>query len=335
MNDFLAGELDLLTIIQEPEVDDLFTGKVSDNQFTAIEVSSISKQEVPPEWMPASDFFIERELLPDIRVVEESVERKRAVVHCSLNPPEAREEPKITAEHLGQAVKLMQRLVKHAYRKAMRDSDIKTSSIRDIVDTPANYELEVFAFSSGSFTIHMQSTALANMFGYSYIEKAFKIIDTVNQQIDNPEETVETVAKYGGHFATAYKDLLEFVINNKTPLTYEWAMPEMRDTKRQKIPLKEASPIYDLLMKRKNLGQEEKRLVGTVTKVDVKWGTWRLSSEEDNREYSGKCAEGVSLAGITAETQRYEFLCIEQLEEERGTGKESSVLYLKSSRALL
>lgn len=333
LNDFLSGESDLRTIFKVPETDELFTGKALDGQYEHIEIQPVPLDQIDSDWLPEPGFLLEREHLPDIKVVQQSVERQRAVIHWSLNPPEAREESKITAEHLGQALKLVQRLVKHAFRKALRDVNDQT---KRMIDTSQNYEMEVFAFSPGSFTIQMQTTAPADLLGYSQIAKALRLIDDVNQELDNPEATVETISKIGGHFATTYRDLLKFIIENSVPIGYEWSMPELRDSVSRTITARNANPIYNILIQREDIGREEKKLIGRVSKVDVNNGTWRLLSEDDQREHAGKCdpATEVSLAGITVKTQRYEFVCEERLEEERGTGRESTVLYLKSHKPL-
>ena len=58
--------------------------------------------------------------------------------------------------------------------------------------------------------------------------------------------------------------------------------------------------------------------------------TWGLKNIEDNRNYTGSVEDpaGISLGGITTETKQYEFTCEEVLEEERGTGRESTHLKL-------
>jgi hypothetical protein len=333
LGDLLSGNLDVRSAIETPETDEMYIGEASDDQYKQMEVSSISKDDIDSTWLPDPGFLLEVEQVSDIRVVEEAVKRKRAILHCSLNPPEARFEPKITAEHLGQAVKVVQRLVKHSFRKAVRGMD---RNLRRQIDIPENYELEVFGFSASSFTLHMQSTAYTDLFGYSEIAKALNLIDVINQEVDNPQATVDVISQHGGHFATAYRNLLEFIVKNKIPLQYEWTMPELRKSSMRRISVKQAKPIYDVLIQREDIGREEKRLVGRVTKVDVRYKTWRLLSDEDEEEHTGKCDpdNDVTLAGITVKTQRYEFLCEEHLQEERGTGRESTELYLKSYRTL-
>lgn len=329
LNDFVSGNIDLLSTIKTPETGEIFVAIVKNGNFEHIPLLSLKETEVPPEWLPEPDFFLKPQPVTNVRVIEESRDRRRAIIHCSLNPPEARQDPKIAAQRLGQFVTLIQRVVSHAFRKALRDVDEIT---REAINRLENYQLEIFAFSPGSFTLHMQTTAPADMFGYSHIEKALRIIDVISEHIDDPNTAVEFIAGYGGHFAAAYRDLLQFIVENETPLSYEWSMPERNYITARKISDKQANPVYRALVERVDIGIEEKRFVGIVRKVDETYGSWRL--EIDEKKYSGRSdREKLHLGGIVIGA-RYEFICEERLEEERGTGKESTVLYLKSYRPL-
>jgi hypothetical protein len=246
LNDFLNSQIDLLSIFDNPESDEIFTCDITDDRYSKIEIVPISRKEIPPEWLPDPGFLMEREAVLHIKVIEESQQRQRAIIHCSLNPPESRSESKITAEHLGQAVRLMQRVIKHAFRKALRGLDDR---LKREIDTPENYELEVFAFSGGSFTIHMQTAMSADIVGYSQVAKALNVLDSVNQVIDNPKDAVDVVAAYGGHFATAYKDLIQFIVESETPLSYEWSMPELKQSIVRRITVNQAQPLYEALVK--------------------------------------------------------------------------------------
>ena len=104
---------------------------------------------------------------------------------------------------------------------------------RDSLSAPENYQLEAFAFSHGSFALHMQSSAPPDLFGYVEISQALETIDGVVELAATPPEAVQKVAELGGHFASAYKDLLKFISETETPLEYEWAAPDgqaLRDT---------------------------------------------------------------------------------------------------------
>lgn len=323
LTSLLEGSLELRLIYVDPESDEMLVIESQDGELQGLPARTLTRQQILPDWLPQSGFFLHFEKPPNVEVVQEAHNRSRAIIHCRLDPPEARNETKISAENLSQATKLIQRLVKHAFRRAVRGLD---KEIRDAMTLPENYQLEVFAFSPGSFTLHMQSAAPADLVGYVQVSKALEIVDKVTALATTPDETVNQVSQLGGHFATAYKDLLKFISDTESHLEYEWAVPEKQTTTRRRISSVQAKPLYEALIQRTDIGKEMVRLVGKLTKVDEKLRTWRLVNEEDSREYNG--AVEVELAGLIIETQRYEFFCEERLEEERGSGKEFTRLFL-------
>ena len=125
---------------------------------------------------------------------------------------------------------------------------------------------------------------------------------------------------------------MKFITDTETPIDYAWTTPESKPPKHYKISTKQARPVYEEITRRIKLEGEEVRLVGNLSKVDKKYGKWRLISEDDQKEHTG--SSDIDLAGLTIGTERYEFVCEERLEEERGTGREKTVLYLRSFRKL-
>lgn len=333
LEEFMLRTIDLRSLIESPETDELLKAVTSEADYSQLIAGSIEVSEVPPEWLPAPGFFLPAPHPAESLVAAEAQQRNRAVLHCSLNPPESRGETKISALHLGQALKLMQRLVKHAYSRSIVEMD---SELRQLISLEPFHQLEVFAFSEGSFTVHMQSAVPADLVGYVQVARAFELIDKVTALVDNPDAAVDLVAELGGWFATAYRDLMEFISEVDTPLSYEWAMPETPTSRHQAISTAQARPLYEALSARVDIGVEYVHLVGRLTKVDEKYGTWRLKTVEDGKERSGKLDPdaSVDLSGLVIGTELYEFQCEERLEEERGTGRESAQLYLISHRKL-
>jgi len=331
LDDFISGSIDLLSIVRSSETGELFVCSAADGNIDSMPAVLIPECEIPARWLPAADFFIKPVPATGELVIQESRDRQRAIIHFSLSPPEARDQPKIVADSLAQAVRIIQRVITHAYRKALRDLD---ENARNAIDRPEIYRLEVFAFSPGSFTLHMQTAAPADMLGYSHVEKALRVIDMITEHIDSPTAVVQSIAGYGGHFATAYRDLLQFIVQNKTPLSYEWSMPERVETTTRRISDRQAEPVYHALLEKAELLVEKKLLTGIVTKADRNYGTWRLLAEEDNKEHAGQSdPHRIDLSGLEIGA-RFEFQCEERLVEERGTGRESTILHLKSFHRL-
>jgi hypothetical protein len=295
-----------------------------------MQATPIPATRVPPDWLPDYGFFLKLDKPVAIGVLEEAVSRKRAVIQYRLDPPEARTEAKILAENLAQAIKLIQRLVKHAFRRAIRDLG---KPLRETLISPENYQLEVLAFRPrGSFNVYMQSSvSSSDLFGQVEISQALEAIDRVVGLSSAPVEAVQKVAELGPHFASAYKDLVKFISDTDTSFEYKWATPD-RKTNRGEITVSQAMPLYTAISERTDIGVETVKLIGKLTKVDEKTRSWRLTSEEENKEIGG--TSETDLAGLVIETQRYEFTCEERLEEEKGSGREITKLYLKSFRLL-
>ncbi len=327
---FQNGFEDLRSLFVEPEIDEFYLFDNDTGDYQNMALKPIPRSEVPDRWLPKEGFLLEPEDTPDTTVLQESKERQRAIIHCSLNPPESSVDHKITADHLGQALALFQRLVNRAYKKALQAIDDK--QLQKDVGAPPNYGLEVYAFSPGSFTIHMQSAAPTDLFGYAQIDRALKIIDRINMQIEDVTNTVNVIADYGGHFAACYRDFFQFITLNEMPISYEWTMPSRNDSTKVRISALNAKPVYLALAARKDIGIEEKVFSGNVRKVDVDNLTWRLiiDDAEGEKRISGKGEAGkVDLSGIVIDA-KYKFVCDERLDIEVGTGKERATLYLKS-----
>lgn len=333
LSEFYSGGIDLRKIYEKPEIEELFYSDIRDEPEQQIILTSIAKEKIPESWLPDEGYIFEREPGADELIEKEAEERQRAIIHLSLNPPEARDETKINALTLSDAVKTFQNLMKYAFKKAIADLNQGT---KKSFESPDNYGVEIFEFSPGSFTIHMQSVLPADILGYAQISKALEKIDELIEPIGDPEKTLEVIKQNRGHLASMYRHLLRLVITHDAPISYEWTMPKIHKVMYQRITIEDASSIYKLLMEKQELGIEHIILMGRVLKVDVGNGTWRLLNDEDNKEYRGLSDPSgpAHLGGIIIETERYKFVCEEHLEEEIVTGKEKTILFLKSYEKL-
>jgi hypothetical protein len=322
------GELDLKELLETPESREVFEGRPLNGDRRQLEIRLLASDAIPHEWLPDAGFFVELEPAADEKIVEEARARNRPVIHCTLMPPESIEEPKITAVHLIEGIALFQQLLKRAYNKVIREIE---GAIRDEMLMPANYQLEVIDLSAGSFTVHMQTVAQADLFGYSPVEQALELLDAVTYEDQTIEKAVELIAEHGRLFVTQYRRLLNYVVEHEAPFSYEWASPGRPQSEARLITPRRARPVYKALVERKDIAREETRVVGRLTKVDAKNRTWRLQDEE-GREYNGHVDPDstLTLAGLVIQEREYELLCEERLEEEKATGRQFTTLYLMS-----
>lgn len=325
LQDYKKGNVDLRFVFERPESDEYYLAEVSGFSISDFEITPIENNEFPQSWLPDDGFFHEIELQSENLVVREAFERNRGISHWRLSPPESANEPKISAAKLAYGLQLINKIIKRAYQKSLA---LMESGAKEAIKALDYSDNEVYAFSNGSFTIHMQTTMPADLLGFSQISRAYDIIDEVSQNIEDPDASIQSLSKYGGHFVSAYKDLLAFIVESNIPIDYEWSMPSRSDTTRRKFIPREAKPVLDALRRLREISTETKVITGYFTKVDETRNTWKIHSSSDDRDYYGNSE--ISLAGITIHLKEYALICEEIMQEQPGTGREIPSLILKS-----
>jgi len=323
-----AKDIDLLTVYSSPEIEGqacmIATYKEGD-----LLLNTNPLRKVPDNYLPEADLYIELENTElQERVAQDAAQKKRAICHLHLDPPESREEPRIKSETLSSVLLALQTIVKHAYKKAISEIDKKS---KELISSTEFSQLDVYAFSAGSFTIHLQSANKADLSDYVDIERAFLKIDELCNYIGNTEEAMRIVKENRGHLANAFIRFLELVVFTDTSISISWATPRSR-VHRTNVLRKEAEMLYAALSNIEDLGVEDVAFTGVVTQVDTIKGTWTILNEEDETRYGGSLEEntGISLAGIVVDKKRYRFECVEQIESVAGTGKEKTTYRLKA-----
>jgi len=325
---FYQKEIDLRKVYVSPESDELYLTEISDFSTDTFELTPISSQ-VTESWLPDAGFYFEKEQDYSETIIEEAQTKNRAILHLSLNPPEARTDYKINTLILAEALITFQSLVKYAYRKTLSELNIATQRALGNVEY---YTLDVFSFSLGSFTVHLQSRLQSDLFGYVDVAKAFERIDQITQNLNIPDIALSTMRENKGHLATAYLRLLQLIIDNNSPITYKWIIPEAKEPIQFSISKKSATDLYELFNTVEELGVEIIELIGKFTKIDTSRNSWSLTTLEDAKEHSGSLSSGskVSFSGAVIDSQLYKLICEERIEEVLGSGREKTRLYLIS-----
>lgn len=200
---------------------------------------------------------------------------------------------------------------------------------RKLLDNEDNYETEVFAFSPGSFTVHLQSKAQADLVGHVELSKALQKLDELTLYQEESEKALEIFRKNKGHLISHYNHFLKSIIDYDLPLSYSWTTPESSETVNRLISRNSAIQLHNFLNQSKELEIETKEIIGTICKVDTNKKKWTIVSEEDGNEYSGDVKDSnLSLSGIITDIQRYLFVCEERIDENVITKKEKKTLML-------
>lgn len=324
------GDTDLRALFEAPEVERRATLFVPADWEAGLAVTLQDVVTFQAEWLPAAGFYLSMFGAPvadaNRDLIAEAVKRSRPVVHLNLNPPEAAEHAlRIDAFTLSEALALFQNAVRRAHSVSIRHlSDAK----RKLVSASENYTLQVFGFAPGSFEVHLQAKSLPNLLGETPHVDALKKLDEFASQVENPSAAIEVAKENRGHFVTAVRDLLHFVAESKTPITYSWTEPTNSKVRSATIRPDAAEILYNQLATRQDLSQQDVTLIGVFDKLDVNNGRWRMLTPDGERGGTIATDSGVSLGGLTTTTKYYRLKCKEVLDEHIVSGKQTTRLEL-------
>lgn len=319
----ILGDTDLREAYESPEIQNYYYLDILDSAPEDMFLNIIRREDIDKKWYPNSGSYLIKVTEQEKRetIVKDAVVRKTAVIHLSLSPPESISEHVISTLILVKGLHLFQNMVRVSFKKAIQGlpKDLKAK-----LDMPDNYMTEVYAFSPGSFRVHLKAKSYADIFGRTDIERGLELIDEIIKFADDPDKTIEWLKQNRGHLANYYIRLLEFIIENNSPISYSWTTPYLRKVKTSSMHKRQALPIYEKALAIKELGIEIFEFVGEFTKVDIEKYLWTVKRDEDETHFSGiiKGESDISLKGVTAGIQKYRFTIEEKIEESEVTGKE-------------
>ncbi len=258
-------------------------------------------------------------------VLKEAQARNNLLLELKVEPPEAATDHRIRVETFVGLLDQMQKMVKHAYRAALRELP---ASYRSPVP-PAEAALMdvVVPAAAGSFRVILEAVSPPDLLGGSQLALALQRVDMFFEHTASPDSALYTAKKHQGHLAGSYLKLLRFLTQQQTGFSYSWAEPASAKPNSQAISASEARVLAKMLASISSLGTEEVTLVGEFMKVNRDTRAWGLDT--GTRIRTGKVTDdGPSLNGLTV-GNRYRFFCVEEIEAVEGTGKEIRNLYLR------
>lgn len=317
---FLNGKIDLREIFVNPELSEWW--ETSDASEKEIEISFFTNYGLKEEFLPEANFYLTEEL-EDEPIRKEVAENNNVIVHLSLSDEHNRRS--IPIDDLGDFTKLYQSLLENAFKKSILTSELDQK--RSFI-IPANYQLNAFASSPGSFVLHLKSYSNKDLFGNAMVEEGLRRIDDLISDVNNEENLIEALRSVKGHTISNYQKLLDKIINENITFKYKWLSPSSPIIHTRTITQDYAIKVKEVLAQKEELVEEIKELIGLVKQADVERGTWRITNEEDNKDYTGE-SDGHLLDGITLETIKYKFICEEIIESMKVTEKEKIKYRLK------
>ncbi len=322
LNSLIVGDVDLRVVFENPEVQSYYSLDVADAAPDDLTLVILDQENLDKTWFPNPGTYLSKvpEQVKSEAIAKEAIGKKTAIIHLSLSPPESISEHVISTPLLVKGLLLFQNIVRVSFKKAIKTLP---REVRTRLDIPDNYMTEVYGFSPSSFKIHLRAKTYTDLLGKADIERGLEFIDEMVSLADDLDKTLEYLKQNRGHVANYYIKLLEFIIENNSPVSYSWTSPHLKKVKSYSIYKRQALPIYEKAMAMKELGTEVIQFAGEFTKVDIERNMWTVKNDEDGKHYSGGMKEpGISLRGVTAGIQKYRFTIEERIEESEVTGKE-------------
>lgn len=320
---FRSGEVDLRSLLTNSAIDEWYVVPapmgVATLRLARPEEGRLEESELLPE----SGFVLHDRPAEEV-ALQEARARNNLVLELTAEPPEAAEEHRIRLTTLVGLLGHVQSMIKHAYGAALRD--LAPESRLTIEKTDGHLMDVVIPAAPGSFRVVLEASRRPDLVGHCELSRALQRVDLLFANVGEPAAALATVKANRGHLAGAYLRLLQFLIEHKTGLRYAWALPGARQASHRSIAESQARPLVDLLGGVSNIGSEPLVLVGQFDKMNRSTGSWGLLT--DKGLVSGVVREGgPSLDGLKAGA-RYQFNCVEELQEIEGTGRERRTIYL-------
>lgn len=320
---FRGGAIDLRSLIEEGAVYGWYLASAVsglDRPFELVEqIGEISNS----NFLPEPGFVLHDGPTTD-EALKEARERNNLVLEVAVEPPEAAAEHRIRVSTLVGLLDHIQTMVKHAYGAAVKEL---SATARKNIDRSEAYLMDVVVPAApGSFRVFLEAARTSDLLGQNELERALERVDDLFNSSGDPQAALEKVKQHRGHLAGTYLKLLRFLETRQTGMRYSWATPSCSVSKKASITRAALSPLVEALSGISNIGSEEIEFTGVLDKVDVSKGTWRLKCQEGT--VAGRIREnGPSLERMTT-GETYRFLCVEEIDQVEGTGREQKTLYL-------
>lgn len=335
LRSFRVGSVDLRSILLDNSATEWGLVTVGNEAKELPLQPEVRTGQIDEAFLPEAGFFLHEGQLVD-EALSKAYERNNLVLELCVEPPESAIDHRIHSETLAGLLINMQTLIKHSYRRVIRDLP---SDLRATLGRSDGHVMDVFVpAAAGSFAIWLESSdqhsalASTDLFFESPLHKALDIVHKFVSQKDNTSELISLARRYKGHLTGSFLRLLKFLRDTNTGLQYCWATPHSGMSKTGSLSVDHVAQLLGELSSVSDLGTEEIELRGTVEKADSTGRSWRLRDETG--VYSGSVKDdGPDLAGVVI-GGRYLFNCLEKIEAIEGTGQEQRSLFLVERKRL-
>lgn len=327
LKQMVEGVLSVRTVVESSPVFPGFfecdLGSGSDGQSRLI--GKLSTRQLIPRLLPSTDLKLSFSS-QSTSLVETATRRQSTVACLALYSLEAEERHVIDGTTLNEALKALLRLVKRGFSEFSKNLPVAERERLRAINAD---RINILAFQPGSFEVLIEPEAKPDLFGFQHTSRVFSQITELLNQSDSIDKSITIVRGYGGHFGRAYGQFLEVIASRSAPIVFSWADSDKGGGSSVRIDVPRASALLTALRTSTELMSESLTVHGVLEKADTnkkKWGLRNADGVAHHGEAEGSFVlDGLILGG------RYSFKCREVIEEEAGTGKETTKLFAYES----
>lgn len=319
LGDFLRGEIDLLDVYRQPEIDDAYFRVVVKNK--KISAEPIKKESITEDMLPDSGYFYEEdEDAENFELITKTQQEGYTIIRLGFVDEHNSHE--IDTDCLAQALASFQHTVYSCHQKLKGKQNAMQAS------------LKVTAFQAASFDVEFKSAAPVDLFGSSDVSDTFSKIDKLMQTTDDNDFKL-ILEDLQGRTVSNYKNFIKILEDNRLAVKYKW-VSSIADKRvvSNVVTRHRVEQIHSFLMRNDELSSESTVYEGDFLASSVENGKWTFAADGENKPISGDSENKAILSGVTIEQKRYKICCLEKQIQNCATMKIDNKRFLLSIEEL-
>ncbi len=192
---FRTGGVDLRTLFEEAPDDEWFIAIADGEPGEPLFLEAQSRSLFETGFLPEEGYLLDHVLVDDL-ALQRARERGNVVFEFSAEPPETATGHRMRMTTLAGLLTHLQTVVKHAYRRALREL---TDESRRLIDTTDAHMMDVVVpASAGSYRVILEAAKPPDMFGSGELVRGLRRVDEVFASADNPESALDILKAHQG-----------------------------------------------------------------------------------------------------------------------------------------
>lgn len=296
-----SGQIDILTAISSPEVQNLFLVQKKYGVESKTTIKEISAFEVNNDILPVKNIFIRTEeefpRIKDIKKIEDNaISTNRLIVEVVYHPKDGYKH-EIPAKLLGKTLTNFQSLSNHAAYFYQAKKPYKGGPLpSDILNLSTFNAIEI---TRSSFRIILGSREPTNLWGESSLVDPIKLVTDMINIGDEAEPLFKFFSAIEPSIVSKYYDFLDSIIDDGLEdIEVNWSTPNPKFYGKSRLPINIAIKIKQIINDTEDEKISEKEFFGTLIAASLRQLSCEIEDNEFKHRYECKDVRKSLIDGI-------------------------------------